>query len=195
MRHLALEHRRGSLETQGRAGNTGVMFAVWAAVVLKVIAAGLPLAAVRQLARPGMESHHSGAGVDRSGNPGHLWPGADGRRPTGPGRCHPRVRHRGSSGTCLARLSLGSVVPHLGASRRRRSAARAIPPPPGSSRQLTSQPLDRRRPVSRSACGELIVSNGVGWLVPAPAEVPPRVRVMAGRLVCCADLPMLRPRV
>jgi hypothetical protein len=41
----------GSLEKQGRAGNAGVMFAVWAAVILKVIAAGLPLAAVRQLGR------------------------------------------------------------------------------------------------------------------------------------------------
>lgn len=42
----------GSLEKQGRAGDAGVIFAVWAAVVLKVIAAGLPLAAVRQLAGP-----------------------------------------------------------------------------------------------------------------------------------------------
>jgi hypothetical protein len=42
----------GSLEKQGRAGHVGVMFAVWAAVVLKVIAAGLPLVAVRRLTSP-----------------------------------------------------------------------------------------------------------------------------------------------
>jgi MYXO-CTERM domain-containing protein len=37
-----------SLGRLGRAGNTGVMIAVWAAVVLKAIAAVLPVVAVRQ---------------------------------------------------------------------------------------------------------------------------------------------------
>jgi uncharacterized membrane protein len=43
---------RGSLEEQGRAGNRGVMLAVWAAVVVKMIAAVLPLMALRGLSRP-----------------------------------------------------------------------------------------------------------------------------------------------
>lgn len=38
----------GSLERQGRAGDPAVLLAVWAAVVLKVIAAVLPLVAVRR---------------------------------------------------------------------------------------------------------------------------------------------------
>ena len=42
----------GSLEEQGRAGNGGVMLAVWAAVVVKMIAAVLPLKALRGLSRP-----------------------------------------------------------------------------------------------------------------------------------------------
>jgi uncharacterized membrane protein len=42
----------GSLEEQARAGNPGVMLAVWAAVVLKMIAAVLPLTALRGLFTP-----------------------------------------------------------------------------------------------------------------------------------------------
>src|SRR5215211_5341508 len=42
----------GSLEEQARAGNPGVMLAVWAAVVVKTIAAVLPLMALRGLSRP-----------------------------------------------------------------------------------------------------------------------------------------------
>lgn len=42
----------GSLEEEGRAGNPGVMLAVWAAVVVKTIAAVLPLMALRGLSRP-----------------------------------------------------------------------------------------------------------------------------------------------
>lgn len=42
----------GSLEKLGRAGNTSVMLAVWAAVALKLIAAVLPLLALRQLTSP-----------------------------------------------------------------------------------------------------------------------------------------------
>jgi uncharacterized membrane protein len=42
----------GSLEEQGRAGNPGVMLAVWAAVVVKMIAAVLPLMALRGLSSP-----------------------------------------------------------------------------------------------------------------------------------------------
>jgi hypothetical protein len=37
----------GTLEQQGRAGNPGIILAVWAAAVLKVIGAIVPLAAVR----------------------------------------------------------------------------------------------------------------------------------------------------
>jgi hypothetical protein len=36
----------GTLEQQGRAGNPGIILAVWAAAVLKVIGAIVPLAAV-----------------------------------------------------------------------------------------------------------------------------------------------------
>lgn len=43
----------GSLEHRGRAGDAAVLLAVWAAAVLKVIAAVLPLLAVRGLANPG----------------------------------------------------------------------------------------------------------------------------------------------
>lgn len=39
----------GSLERQGRAGDTTVMLTLWAAVLLKMIAAVLPLVAVRRL--------------------------------------------------------------------------------------------------------------------------------------------------
>ena len=42
----------GSLEEQGHAGNSGVMLAVWAAVVIKMIAAALPLMALRGLFKP-----------------------------------------------------------------------------------------------------------------------------------------------
>jgi uncharacterized membrane protein len=42
----------GSLEEQGRAGNPGVMLAVWAAAVVKMIAAVLPLKALRGPSRP-----------------------------------------------------------------------------------------------------------------------------------------------
>lgn len=42
----------GTLERQGRAGNAAVMLAVWAAVALKLIAALLPLIAVRGLTKP-----------------------------------------------------------------------------------------------------------------------------------------------
>ena len=42
----------GSLEEQGRAGNPGVMLAVWAAAVIKMTAAVLPLMAMRGLSRP-----------------------------------------------------------------------------------------------------------------------------------------------
>jgi uncharacterized membrane protein len=42
----------GSLAEQGRAGNPGVMLAVWGAVVVKMIAAVLPLIALRGLTGP-----------------------------------------------------------------------------------------------------------------------------------------------
>lgn len=42
----------GSLEKLGRAGNTSVILAVWAAVALKLIAAVLPLLALRRLTGP-----------------------------------------------------------------------------------------------------------------------------------------------
>ena len=42
----------GALEKQGRAGNAGVLFVVWAAVALKVIAAVLPLVALRRQISP-----------------------------------------------------------------------------------------------------------------------------------------------
>lgn len=42
----------GSLEEKGRAGNAGVMLAVWAAVVLVIIASVLPLLALRRLTSP-----------------------------------------------------------------------------------------------------------------------------------------------
>jgi hypothetical protein len=41
----------GTLEQQGRAGNSGIMLAVWAAAVLKVIGAIVPLAAVGVIPR------------------------------------------------------------------------------------------------------------------------------------------------
>ena len=41
-----LDTAGGTLEQQGRAGNAGIMLAVWAAAVLKVIGAIVPLAAV-----------------------------------------------------------------------------------------------------------------------------------------------------
>jgi Protein of unknown function (DUF3995) len=40
------------LKKQGRAGNGLVVFALWTAVVLKVVASALPLLALRQLPRP-----------------------------------------------------------------------------------------------------------------------------------------------
>ena len=42
----------GTLERQGRAGNAAVMLAVWAAVALKLIAALLPLIALRRPTEP-----------------------------------------------------------------------------------------------------------------------------------------------
>jgi hypothetical protein len=42
----------GSLEEKGRAGDTGVMLAVWVGVVLVIIASVLPLLTLRQLTRP-----------------------------------------------------------------------------------------------------------------------------------------------
>lgn len=81
--------------------------------------------------QPSTGSHHLAAGLDRSGNLDHLRPGADRGRAAGPGRRHPRPRHRRSPGTRLARLPLGSLVPHLGASHCRRPATRPIPPPNG----------------------------------------------------------------
>jgi len=42
----------GSLEKLGRAGNTSVILAVWAAAGLKLVAAVLPLLAVRRLVKP-----------------------------------------------------------------------------------------------------------------------------------------------
>jgi hypothetical protein len=42
----------GSLEEKGRAGDTGVMLAVWAGVVLVIVASVLPLLALRRLTRP-----------------------------------------------------------------------------------------------------------------------------------------------
>jgi Protein of unknown function (DUF3995) len=42
----------GSLEEQGRAGNPGVILAVWAAAVIKMIAAVLPLVALRGPSSP-----------------------------------------------------------------------------------------------------------------------------------------------
>ena len=42
----------GTLEHQARAGNAAVMLAVWAAVALKLIAALLPLIALRRLTKP-----------------------------------------------------------------------------------------------------------------------------------------------
>lgn len=49
-----LETIGGSLERGGRAGDPGVLLAVWAAVALKAGAAGLPLLALRRWARPGL---------------------------------------------------------------------------------------------------------------------------------------------
>jgi hypothetical protein len=45
----------GTLAGQGRAGNTGIVLAVWAAVVAKTIAALLPLLAVRGLSSPRLQ--------------------------------------------------------------------------------------------------------------------------------------------
>ena len=42
----------GALEKQGRAGHAGIVFAVWAAVALKVIAAALPMVALRRQISP-----------------------------------------------------------------------------------------------------------------------------------------------
>jgi hypothetical protein len=43
----------GALQSQERAGTAIVVLAVWAAVVLKTVAAGLPLLALRQVTSPG----------------------------------------------------------------------------------------------------------------------------------------------
>jgi hypothetical protein len=43
----------GALQSQGRAGTAIVVLAVWAAVVLKMVAAGLPLLALRRVTSPG----------------------------------------------------------------------------------------------------------------------------------------------
>jgi hypothetical protein len=43
----------GALPSQGRAGAAIVVLAVWAAVLLKMVAAGLPLLALRRVVSPG----------------------------------------------------------------------------------------------------------------------------------------------
>jgi hypothetical protein len=53
----------GTLEQQGRAGNPGIMLAVWAAAVLKIIGAIVPLAAVGMI--PGRHPSREGAWCGR----------------------------------------------------------------------------------------------------------------------------------
>ena len=125
----------GALQRQGRTAI--LVLAVWAAVVIKMVAAVLPLLALRRVTSPGWNRAVSAAGVDRSRHPDRLRPGADRRRHAGPSRDHPPVGRCGSPGVRLARLPLGSLVPHLGPPRRGCPPARTTPPQPGESPPLS----------------------------------------------------------